>query len=227
MEPAYAPHNAHLYVEVRVKPSAIDNYLHLIAVKPNHKWVRLGVYDYNHVYSSVAVEIPTYIPNVGAGRQRVLILPIELKPHDVAYTKADTHPDARIPGVKISRSWLQQKFGIISPDGVVKAQANYQGWKNINGRQPSDWDLFYDDTIYTPPPLKKAKFRLVMPFGGAADFVWNDGWEVVVANVQDVDEGYGVVTKVKGNTGILHNYLGRIDPAPRCDGKPNLVYGTK
>ena len=33
-----------------------------------------------------------------------------------------------------------------------------------------------------------------------------------------VDVGYTVITKA----GKMQNYLGRIDPAPRCDGKPSV-----
>ena len=228
LEPAYAPHNAHLYVEVRVKPSQISNYLHLIAVKPSHKWVKLGVYDSNHVYSSIAVEIPTFIPNVGSGPQRAVILPIELKPHSLANTEADTVTGAKIPGIKISRTWLEQKFGLSAADGIVKGQSNYRGTFNIEGAQASDWDLFYDPVLYVKAnQVRKAKFRLVMPFGSATDIVWDEGWEAIAATVRDADAGYGVISKAKGGTGILHNYVGRIDPAPRCDGKPNVVYGSQ
>jgi hypothetical protein len=223
LDPAYAPHNAHAYIDVRIKPGAYSKYLNFIASKPTHKWQPLYLHDLNRVWASVGpIEIPAFIPQNG------VILPIELKPFDVAGSKADTVVEAQIPRIKISRNWLAQKFGL-SVDGLVKAQINWEGPQGINGYLGSDWDLFYDP-VYSVKvgDERKSNFRLLMPIGTSNKGVldWETNWEVMVANVWDVEAKYGVATKTTAESGTLHNYVGRIDPAPRCDGKPNLFYGV-
>lgn len=212
LEPAYAPHNAHVYVEVRIKDGAYSKYLELMGAKPQHKWQPLYLHDLNHAWASRGpIEVPSFIPPDG------IILPIELKPYEEAYTSADTLTAAQIPGVKISKTWLEQKFGLSSADGVVKGQINYLGARPGTSFFYSEWDEFYDPARYIQnvTKVRKANFRLLMPIAGVLD--WEKSWEVLVANVRDRDVGYMVVTG-----GKLHKYFGRIDPAPRCDGKPNV-----
>jgi hypothetical protein len=209
LEPAYAPHNAHVYVEVRIKEGAYPNYLQFLAAKPTHKWQPLYLHDLNHAWASRGpIEVPTFIPLDG------VILPIELKPYEEAYTDADTLTAAQIPGVKVSRTWLEQKVGLSAADGVVRGQINYLGGRPGTGYFASEWDEFYDPVRYTSN-MRRSKFRLLMPIGKVVD--WEMDWDAIVANVRDRDVGYMVVTK-----GKLHNYFGRIDPAPRCDGKPSV-----
>ena len=206
LEPAYAPHNAHVYIEVRIKPAEYSKYLHFLAVNPGHKWTSLYLHDLNHVYASVVgIEVPTFIPADG------IIIPIELKPYDVAENNADIAA-AQIPGIEISRKWLQGKFGISAADGLVKAQLNYK--PRVDGSYGfSDWDLFYETS-------QKARFRLLMPVGSKGVLDWATDWTASVGVVRDADVGYLSVTK----SGQLQNYFGRIDPAPRCDGKAPVVY---
>lgn len=212
LEPAYAPHNAHVYVEVRVKEGAYPKYLEFLGAKPNHKWQPLYLHDLNHAWASRGpIDVPSFIPPDG------LILPIELKPYEESYTKEDTLTAAQIPGVKISRTWLEQKVGLSAADGVVRGQINYLGATGGAGFWASEWDEFYDPIRYLSDvsKVRKSKFRLLMPIGGVLD--WEKDWDAIVANVRDRDVGYMVVTK-----GNLHKYFGRLDPAPRCDGKPNV-----
>ena len=188
-------------------------YLNFLAVKPSHQWPPLYLHDLNHVYKSMGpIEVPAFIPADG------LILPVELKPYDIPESSADTVLGTQIPGVKISRNWLEGKFGLSAADGLVRGQLNYKGATSA-GFPESDWDLFYDAAKYVPAnALRKSSFRLLMPVGGVLD--WAKDCSVLVATVRDADVGYTVVTKA----GKLQNYYGRIDPAKRCDGKPNVEY---
>ncbi len=207
LEPAYAPHNAHLYIEVRVKPQAYAKYLHLLAVKPTHKWQPVYLHDGSQIYaSSGAIAVPAFIPPEG------VILPIELKPFDEPSSKADT-AFTQIPGVKISNAWLKEKFGIKAADGLVKAQRNWLPRIHATYYY-SDWDLFYE-------AYGKSRFRLLMAIGkGVLDL--EKDWEAAVGTVRDADIDSKAIL-VLTNTQQLQNYYGRIDPAPRCDGKPNVV----
>ena len=203
LEPAYMPHNAYLYVEVRIKQGMYPTYLKFIAAKPSHKWPPLYLHDLNGVYASMGpVDIPSFIPSGG------MILPFSLKPFEVAYTAADT-ASAQIPGVKISKAWLQNKFGIDPGSGLVKAQLNYLPMISTNYLY-SDWDLGYET-------FKKSNFRLLSPIGGTV-LDWESGRIVRVGSAWDAD-----ATWVKGMKPASYAYYGRIDPAPRCDGKPNIV----
>jgi hypothetical protein len=207
LEPAYAPHHAHVYIEVRVRPALYAKYLAFISGKPGHQWQKLYLHDLNHVYASSApIEIPAYIPPSG------IILPVALRPYDVAHTAVDTAP-AQIPGVKISWTWLQKKFGI---KNLVTQQYNYKPLIS-SGYLGSDYDLFYDAT-------GRYKFRLLSPYGGTV-IDWEPGLDkATTGTVWDAEVGAGVRTKgywEKNNA--MKNYYGRIDPAPRCDGKPTLA----
>jgi len=203
LEPAYAPHNAHLYIEVRVKPGAYEKYRHFMAVKPRHKWTKLVLLDLNHVYADkLAIDVPAVIPSGG------LILPIELMPSKVADTDADDAL-AQIPGVKISRKWLEDKFGISAAAGFVKAGVNWQATKTQTSYN-SDWDLFYYAKGHT-------SFRL-LSFVPEGTLQWESGWTASVGTARDADAGVGVLDGKQ-----LKNYYGRIDPAPRCDGQPSQV----
>lgn len=207
LEPAYAPHNAHLYVEVRVKPGLYPAYLKFIAAKPEHEWPALYLHDLNEVYASMgAVEIPRYIPNDG------VILPFTLAPYETAGTAADTAP-AQIPGVKISLKWLSGKFGV-SYEGLVKQQLNFLPYISTNYLY-SDWDLGYET-------FKKAKFRLLSAAAGKV-IDWEPAWETYVGIAHDPYSANAKST-VEAAGKKVYNYYGRIDPAPRCDGKPNVAY---
>ena len=69
--------------------------------------------------ASVAMEVPTFIPPDG------LILPIELKPWELAETNADIAAARRFRESRSRGSWLEGKFGISAADGLVKSQLNY------------------------------------------------------------------------------------------------------
>jgi hypothetical protein len=204
LEPAYAPHHAHAYIDVRIRPESYATYLRFISKVPTHKWAPLYLHDLKKVYASVGpVAVPTFIPIDG------IILPIELEPRDSAQSPADTAA-AQIPGAKISRAWLEAKFGISAADGLVRAQYNYKPRMNASYGS-SDWDLFYETT-------REARFRLLMPIGqGVLD--WEKDWVAKVGLPRDRDTGVGVVSN-----GQIKPYYGRIDPAPRCDGKPPVIY---
>jgi hypothetical protein len=102
----------------------------------------------------------------------------------------------------------------------VRGQVNYLGATG-QGFGASDWDLFYDPLRYVKAnEIRKSKFRLLMPLGAKGVLDWEADWSAIVATVRDVDIGYTAVNKA----GKLHNYLGRINPAPRCDGKPPIEY---
>jgi hypothetical protein len=207
LEPAYAPHNAHLYVEVRVNPNAYPKYRHFLALNPKHKWVKLTLLDVNHVYNDkIGIDVPAFIPPEG------VILPIELMPS----SQADTDKDdalAQIPGVRISRKWLEQKFGISAADGFVRAGMNYYGVTSQLAKvYTSDWDLFYF-------AKGESKFRL-LSFAPDVSLHWENEWTASVGTTRDAEAGAGVLDQKQKQ---LKNYYGRIDPAPRCDGQPNQV----
>jgi hypothetical protein len=207
IEPAYAAHNAHLYVEVSIKPGMYQAYLKFIAAKPQQQWPPMRLTDISYIYDPIGpVYVPTFIPPNG------IIMPFELKPHRVAETADDTAP-TQIPGVKISKAWLQTKFGL-SGSGLVYDQGNVDAFYH-SGFQ-SDWDLFYK-----PYTTKTANFRVMMTAGSKlpGTFYWAKDVKVEVGNVWDADTGLGIADA----NNQLKNYVGRIDPAPRCNGKPNCV----
>ena len=213
IDPVYAPHNAHLYIEVRIKPGMYPTYLKFIVTKPGHKWPLMYVNDLSYIYAGMGpIDIPAFIPPKG------IILPLELKPHDLG-SAADKAP-TQIPGIKISNEWLKTKFfmpGYSPPNGLVTAQANYQDFAE-NG-YTSDWDLFFG--AYA---THTANFRVTMVAGSnPGTFDWVNDLKFEVGHVWDADTGIGATADF-GH--VLKNYYGRLDPAPYCDGTPNSVDGS-
>ena len=207
IDPVYAPHNAHLYIEVGVKAGMYPTYLKFIAAKPGHKWPPMYVNDLSYIYASMGpIYIPTFVPPKG------VMLPLELKPHEIAYSKADTAP-TQVPGIKISNDWLKTKFKVYPPDGLVSDQSNFSSF--ISGGYKSDWDMFF-----RPYTTNTVNFRVTMVAGSnPGTFDWVNGLKFEVGNVWDTKTGIGAMAGFKD----LKSYYGRLDPAPRCDGKPNAV----
>jgi hypothetical protein len=121
-----------------------------VALKPTHTWQGLYLHDLSHTYASWGpMQVPTFIPPSG------IILPVELKPYTTAESKQDTVVGQQIPGIELSRKWMEGKFGISSADGMVRKQLNYLA-KDGGNYGYSEWDLGYET-------FNKGSFRLLTP----------------------------------------------------------------
>ncbi len=98
---------------------------------------------------------------------------------------------------------------------MVTQQLNYKSQVSTNYLW-SDWDLGYDTG-------KASSFRLLSPMGGTV-LDWENGWVAGTGHVKDPYTPNEKPTQYVSER-KLYNYYGRIDPAPRCDGKPNVTYG--
>ena len=219
LDPAYAPHNAHVYVTINVKPRMEAAYRRLFRRSPKHKWPPLYLHDLNDVYQDVGpIDIPKVIPAGG------LIVPIELRPA-TSPTSGQDRADTQIPGTPVSRAWLQHKFGLLNNDSgsrgtptsnVLTSQRNYLYGSSANWFG-SEYDLFY-------PTSGRYNFRLLSAFGAEGPVHWVDGLSQRTGSVWDAQTGIGVRTGAKWDRNQrLKRYYGLIEPAPRCDGQPAKV----
>ena len=218
IDPAYAPHNAHLYVEVRVKPGMYPAYLKFIAAKPGHQWPPMYIHDAGIIYAATGpIHVPTFIPPDG------IIMPFELKPNKLASSADDTAP-TQIPGTKISTDWLQTRFKL-SLSALILDQGNVYAFDHPGYEFQSDWDLFYHVDPYDST-AGTANFHVYMAAGtNPGTFDWAKDLKVKVGMVWDADAGVGVRDGnwSDASSYVLKDYVGRIDPAPKCSGKPNYI----
>jgi len=219
LDPAFAPHNAHVYVTINVKPRMEAAYRRLFRASPKHKWPPLYLHDLNDIYQDVGpIDIPKVIPTGG------LIVPIELRPA-TGPTGGQDRADTQIPGTPVSRAWLQNKFGLLNNDSgsrgtptsnVLTSQRNYLYGSSANWFG-SEYDLFY-------PTNGRYNFRLLSAFGAEGPVHWVDGLSQRTGSVWDAQTGIGVRTGAKWDRNQrLKRYYGLIEPAPRCDGQAAKV----
>ncbi|WP_108882822.1 hemopexin repeat-containing protein [Anderseniella sp. Alg231-50] len=217
---AYSPHPAHAYVEIKRRDGLDPNVYALIAAENLDNWPVVGLVDHSGTWAPMIIPFPRYIPAQG------VTLPIALRPALEPETAADIVTYARIPGQRISNKWLTQKFGL-TPSQMLRNQANYDYITSTAGAPGSDWDLFY------PPVAGSYKFHLVASWSPFSPD--RKGYEKITyseipgnnGSVWDAVTGRGVrhgTPKCKNSWWYhdqLNDYVGRMDPPPRCDGRPN------
>lgn len=222
--PMYAPHNAHLYLEVKVKNR---NAYELILGEDFSSFPHLQLKDSRTVFRSLpSIPFPEFIPNEG------IIIPIELRPaeHIILPSTGKYHIDnesaAGIPGEKISHRYLQEKFTIYD---LLTQQKNFTGkYSNIYQYGYSDWDMFYK--AYRSQQDTETTFELSgnFSFKDRTDhhprFKTLEKRNIAVVDVWDSKTGVGVLketssknTQWENKKFVLKNYYGRQDPICACD----------
>ncbi len=220
----YAPHNAHLYIEIKVKNRKAYE---LILGEKFVSYPTLQLQDDRYVYRKLpSIPFPEFIPEEG------IIIPIELRPakHTVVPNNGewclDCKSAAQIPGEKISNRYLQEKFSIFD---LVKQQYNMKPIFSTANMGVSDWDLFYEPKYLDD--RSRTTFSLKGNFGfkdGSTVYpsfknTEMDEQKVRLTTVWDRITGEGVLkqttsagTVLAKRKYVLKNYYGRQDPPCPC-----------
>ena len=220
----YAPHNAHMYLEIKVKNRKAYE---LILGEDFTSFPTLQLIDSRDVYRNLKeIPFPEYVPKEG------LIIPLELRPSPDSRRNADGSVCTNckkgwlIPGEIISPDYLKDKFTIYN---LLTQQKNFTG-KYSNSRQYgwSDWDMFYK--------AERLKEDTETLFKLTGNFSFKDGTNhyprfknletqnIAVVDVWDAITGVGVLKETTPNGTrwekkkfVLKNYYGRQDPICACD----------